>query len=208
MEHLSFLQDVEVAESHVPAGTYLFREHEGCGRIGFVVSGSVRVFKEHPSGRSITLYRLGAGDSCILSMTCALSHPIHQASAIVEDAAVLLMITTEEFRKLVARSSEARDYVFSLFASRLTDVLLLLEEVVFQRMDERLAALLLEHSARTGLATIDTTHERLADEAGTVREVVTRILGDFARRGAIEVQRGKIAILDKALLSGLHRSTR
>lgn len=208
MEDFPFLRDVNVTESRVPTGTYLFREHEGCGRIGFVLAGVVRVFKEHPSGRSITLYRLGAGDSCILSMTCALSHPIHQASAVVEEEASLLMITTEEFRNLVARSSEARDYVFSLFASRLTDVLLLLEEVVFHRMDERLAALLLEHSARAGSDTIDTTHERLADEAGTVREVVTRILRDFVQRGAIEVQRGKIVILDKKTLASLHRPYR
>mgnify|MGYP000848344143 CR=1 FL=1 len=208
MEHLAFLDDANVIESHVPAGTYLFREHEGCGRIGFVRSGTVRVFKEHPSGRSITLYRLGEGDSCILSMTCALSHPIHQATAIVEEDATLLMITTDEFRKLVARSAEARDYVFSLFASRLTDVLLLLEEVVFHRMDERLAALLLEHAARTGTSVIDTTHERLADEAGTVREVITRILRDFAQRGAIEVQRGKIVITNKSILASMHRGTR
>jgi CRP/FNR family transcriptional regulator len=208
MEDFPFLRDVNVTESRVPTGTYLFREHEGCGRIGFVLSGVVRVFKEHPSGRSITLYRLGAGDSCILSMTCALSHPIHQASAVVEEEASLLMITTEEFRNLVARSGDARDYVFSLFASRLTDVLLLLEEVVFHRMDERLAALLLEHSARAGSDTIDTTHERLADEAGTVREVVTRILRDFVQRGAIEVQRGKIVILDKKTLASLHRPYR
>ena len=194
---LSFLNDTPHTVQLMDKGSYMFRENEGCGRIGFVVEGSVKVLKEHQSGRAITLYRLSPGDSCILSMSCAMSNPIHQASAIVEEDATVITVTTDEFRKLMERSHDARDYVFSLFATRLTDVLMLLEEVVFQRMDERLAAILIENAARHNSDTVVATHEQLAEEAGTAREVVTRVLREFAANGWVEVGRGKVKILDR-----------
>lgn len=187
-------------------GAWVFREHEGCGRIGFVLEGSIKVFKEHTSGRSITLYRLGSGDSCILSMSCAMANPIHQASAIVEDDCRILTVTTDDFRKLMDRSAAARDYVFGLFASRLTDVLLLLEEVVFRRMDERLASILLEHAVRLGTNELHTTHEVLAEEAGTAREVVTRVLREFVASDLVHVRRGVITILDRKGLARIGRT--
>lgn len=204
-EAFHFLEGMSYSALQLPAGSYVFREHEGCGRIGFVVDGSIKVFKEHSSGRSITLYRLGAGDSCILSMSCAMSNPIHQASAIVEEATTVLTVTTADFHRLMETSTEARSYVFGLFAERLTDVLLLLEEVVFQRMDERLAAILLEGSARHHTNTIEITHEQLAEEAGTAREVVTRLLKEFAVQGWISLSRGKITVLDRGGLGSVRR---
>jgi CRP/FNR family transcriptional regulator len=103
------------------------------------------------------------------------------------------------------RSSEARDYVFGLFASRLTDVLLLLEEVVFRRMDERLASILLEHAVRRGSDEIHTTHEQLAEEAGTAREVVTRVLREFVSNGLVIVGRGVVTINDRKGLARIGR---
>ena len=198
----TFLPSDRVHRMDIPEGTYVFRENEGCGRIGFIVSGSIRVFKEHDSGKSITLYRIGPGDTCVLSMSCALSNPIHQASAVVEEEATVLTISTEDFRGLMDSSNEARDYVFSMFATRLTDVMILLEEIVFRRMDERLAGILIDNAARHHTNTVQATHEKLAEEAGTAREVVTRILRDFAARGWVELQRGSITITDrKGLLS-------
>ena len=202
-EELSFLSDTPHTVQVMEAGSYVFRENEGCGRIGFVIEGSIRVFKDHPSGRAITLYRLGAGDSCILSMSCAMSNPIHQASAMVDETATVVTVTTDEFRKLMERSNEAREYVFGLFATRLTDVLMLLEEVVFQRMDERLAAILIENAARHSSDTVHATHEQLAEEAGTAREVVTRVLREFVTNGWVEVGRGKVKILDRKGLSSI-----
>ena len=192
-----FLDGVATHRMKLEKGTYVFREHEGCGRIGFVLSGSIRVVKEHDSGRNITLYRIGPGDSCILSMSCALSNPIHQASAIVEENAEVLSVSTEDFRTLIERSHDARDYVFSIFATRLTDVMLLVEEIVFHRMDQRLAGILIENSARHHTDTVVATHEQLAEEAGTAREVVTRILRDFSARGLVEVHRGSVKITDR-----------
>ncbi|MBU3742661.1 MAG: Crp/Fnr family transcriptional regulator [Candidatus Kapabacteria bacterium] len=205
LDQFPFLADTPYTEMQLAKGAWLFREHEGCGRIGFVLDGTVKVFKEHASGRSITLYRLGAGDSCILSMSCAMANPIHQASAVVEDDCRILTVTTDDFRRLMERSAQARDYVFGLFASRLTDVLLLLEEVVFRRMDERLASILLEHAVRLGSDEIHTTHERLAEEAGTAREVVTRVLREFVSTGLVSVGRGVITILDRKGLAHIGR---
>lgn len=202
---LDFLQGTPFTTQLMTEGSYVFRENEGCGRIGFVISGSIRVFKEHQSGRAITLYRLEAGDSCILSMSCAMSNPIHQASAIVEEEATVITVTTDNFHRLMDGSHEARSYVFGLFATRLTDVLMLLEEVVFQRMDERLASILLENSARHNSAVVVATHEQLAEEAGTAREVVTRVLREFTSSGWVEVGRGKVTILDRGGLSSVRR---
>ncbi|MCX6141049.1 MAG: Crp/Fnr family transcriptional regulator [Candidatus Kapabacteria bacterium] len=192
-----FLKDVPTESQTLEKGTYVFRENEGCGRIGFVLSGSIRVVKEHTSGKNITLYRIGPGDSCILSMSCALSNPIHQASAIVEEDAEVITVGTGDFRSLLDRSNEAREYVFGLFATRLTDVMILVEEIVFHRMDERLAAALIDNAARHHTDTVVATHEQLAEETGTAREVVTRILRDFSARGWVEIHRGSVKILDK-----------
>ena len=201
-----FLRDTAYVVQTMPVGAYVFREHEGCGQVGFIVTGSIRVFKEHSSGRSIKLYSIGAGDSCILSMSCALSKPIHQASAIVEQETEILIISTSSFQKLMERSNAARDYVFGLFSARLTDVMLLIEEVVFHRMDERLANILLENSARNKSDTVQTTHERLAEEAGTAREVVTRVLRDFAENNLVAISRGQIKILNRHGLSKVSRN--
>ncbi|MCU0329809.1 MAG: Crp/Fnr family transcriptional regulator [Candidatus Kapabacteria bacterium] len=196
-----FLNDVETTLLSVPRGTWMFREDEGCGRLGFVESGVIRVFKDDPGGRQITLYRVGAGDSCILSLSCALTNPIHQASAIVEDDAVIRTITTDTFRRLMDTSSALREYVFGLFSKRLSDVMILVEEVVFHHMDSRLAGLLLEMATRNHSDVIIATHERLAEELGTVREVVTRILRDYAAKGWIQSGRGSITLLDRFALA-------
>lgn len=205
-EVFNFLNDVEHSQHSMPKGAFVFRENEGCGRIGFVLSGTIRVYKENPNGRSITLYRIGPGESCILSMTCVLSNPIQQASAVIEEDAEVITVPANEFRKLMEKSQEAKDYVFSLFATRLTDVLLLLDEVVFQRMDERLAAILLENSARHGSDEVLATHEQLAEDAGTAREVVTRVLREFSMNNWVAVSRGKVKILDRKGLSHVRRS--
>ncbi|MCO6466461.1 MAG: Crp/Fnr family transcriptional regulator [Bradyrhizobiaceae bacterium] len=197
----SFLKGTNAQLVYMPAGTWVFREHEGCGRVGFVRSGSIRVFKEHPSGRSITIYRLGKGDACTLSMSCALHSPIHQASAIVEEDAEVYTLGLEEFQHLLDKNREARDFVLESFAARLTDTMLLVEEVVFQKMDERLAAVLLEHGMRLQTSDIAITHEQLAEETGTAREVVTRLLHDFSQRGFVALSRGNVKITDRKALA-------
>lgn len=204
IEKLPFLRHSPTHLSSLSAGTPVFTEGSGCGKIGFVQSGVIRVFKLSETGREITLYRLEAGESCILSMSCALANPIHQASAVVEEEAEVITLTTNDFQALIDRSHEARNYLFSQFATRLSDVMLLIEEVVFKRMDERLAALLVEfaHSSEV----ITTTHEELAIELGTAREVISRTLKEFERQDLVRLSRGTITLPNKkALLQSVRR---
>jgi CRP/FNR family transcriptional regulator len=195
LDFLPFLRSSPVMVSEVKAGTSIFTEGSGCGKIGFVEQGVIRIFKLSETGREITLYRIGKGESCILSMSCALSHPIHQANAVVEEDATLLTLTTEDFQRLVERSHEARNYLFSQFASRLTDVMLLIEEIVFRRMDERLAERLAAMTQHTPL--VEKTHEELAAELGTAREVVSRTLKEFERAGFVQLSRGAVVVIDR-----------
>ena len=199
-EQFNFLQDVPHTHLLLKKGESVFSEGEGCGRLGFLISGIIKVFKESQTGKSMTLYRIGRGESCILSMSCALSNPIHQASAIVEEDAWAISLSPDAFRNLMATSQQARDYVFSQFAERLTDNMMLIEEVVFKRMDERVIDFLLQKH-RYCADTIKMTHEESATELGTAREVVSRLLKEFESLGLLQLSRGQITIINPKGLS-------
>jgi CRP/FNR family transcriptional regulator len=144
----------------------------------------------------MTLYRIGRGESCMLSMSCALSNPIHQASAMVEEDAWVITLRPDIFRRLMNDSEDARNYVFTQFALRMTDNMVLIEEVVFKR----LADTLIERS-QSGGEIIKMTHEELATELGTAREVISRLLKELELNGLVRLQRGSIEILDLKALS-------
>ena len=199
-EEFFFLRDVEHSVISMKKGEKVFTEGEGCGRLGFIISGIIKVFKDSPSGRSMTLYRIGRGESCMLSMSCALSNPIHQASAMVEEDAWVITLRPDIFRKLMNDSEIARNYVFTQFALRMTDNMMLIEEVVFKRMDQRLADMLIERS-QSGKEIIKMTHEELATELGTAREVISRLLKELELSGLVKLQRGSIEIVDVKALS-------
>lgn len=199
MATFPFLDTVHTDDRHLPAGTWIFREYQRCDAVGFIVSGAIRVLKEHEGGRRMTLYTLGPGDSCVLSMACALSNPIHQASAVAEGDTVVRTVSTETFHRLMANDAAARDYVFGLFAARLADVMALLDDIVFGRIDQRMAALLLERTDG-GRQRLVATHERLAEELGTAREVVSRCLRHLATQEAIVVGRGVVDVISPDLL--------
>ncbi|MFM6955050.1 MAG: Crp/Fnr family transcriptional regulator [Ignavibacteria bacterium] len=199
-EEFSFLQDVDHSVISMKKGENVFTEGEGCGRLGFIISGTIKVFKDSPSGRSMTLYRIRRGESCMLSMSCALSNPIHQASAMVEEDAWVITLRPDIFRKLMNDSEEARNYVFTQFALRMTDNMVLIEEVVFKRMDQRLTDTLITRS-HSGKDIIKMTHEELAIELGTAREVISRLLKELELSGLVRLQRGSIEIMDVKALS-------
>ena len=199
-EEFFFLRDVDHSVISMKKGEKVFTEGEGCGRLGFIISGIIKVYKDSPSGRSMTLYRIGRGESCMLSMSCALSNPIHQASAMVEEDAWVITLRPDIFRKLMNDSEDARNYVFTQFALRMTDNMMLIEEVVFKRMDQRLADTLIERS-QSGKEIIKMTHEELATELGTAREVISRLLKELELSGLVKLQRGSIEIVDVKALS-------
>lgn len=180
--------------ARIPAGQDVFLEGDRVESIALLMSGVVRVYKIGETGREITLYRFGNGESCILSANAILSQKTFPAIATVEKEAEAVMIPASIFRDWVKRYDPWREFVFDLLSERLSTVMAVVDEVVFQRMDRRVAALLL-HRSRT-LHPIRITHQEIAAELGSSREVISRILEDFSQKGWVEVGRGMVEILD------------
>jgi CRP/FNR family transcriptional regulator len=178
----------------LPAGTALFGAGSPCRQFPFVLRGSIRVSKVG-EGRELQLYRVGPGESCVLTSSCLVGSSDYPASGVVESDARLVVLSRHAFDVLMSRHAPFRRYVFSLFAERLADLMGLVEAVAFHRLDRRVAAALLGRGK-----TVSLTHQQLADEVGSVREMVTRVLKGFADAGWVQLGRGSIAITDAGAL--------
>ena len=184
----------EAQFTKIPVGQDVFVEGDRVDGIALLISGVVRVYKIGETGREITLYRFGLGQSCILTANAILSQRSFPAIATVEEDAEAVMIPAAVFRDWVRRYDLWREFVFDLLSDRLSTVMAIVDEVAFQRMDRRLASLLLNQAKLQNPTR--TTHQELAAELGSSREVISRILEDFSREGLIESRRGIIEILD------------
>ncbi len=201
---LPVLQDADLQLVHefqqvaflarIPAGQDVFLEGDRVDAIALLISGVVRVYKIGETGREITLYRFGNGESCILTANAILSQKTFPAIATVEKEAEAVMIPAGIFRDWVKRYDPWREFVFDLLSERLSTVMAVVDEVVFQRMDRRVASWLLSRSQTSN--PIQTTHQAIAAELGSSREVISRILEDFSQKGWVEVGRGTVEILD------------
>jgi CRP/FNR family transcriptional regulator len=180
--------------ARIPAGKDVFAEGDRVEAIALLISGVVRVYKIGETGREITLYRFGLGESCILTANAILSQQSFPAIATVEQEAEAVMIPADTFRDWVRRYDLWRGFVFDLLSQRLSSVMAIVDEVAFRRMDARLASFLLERSRTRN--PINITHQEIASELGSSREVISRILEDFASQGLIRSTRGMIEILN------------
>jgi CRP/FNR family transcriptional regulator len=180
--------------ARIPSGRDVFVEGDRADAIALLISGVVRVYKIGETGREITLYRFGHGESCILTANAILSQQSFPAIATVEQEAEAVMIPAEAFRDWVRRYDLWREYVFDLFSQRLSLVMAVVDEVVFRRMDTRLAAFLLNRSRLQNPLRI--THQEIAAELGSSREVISRLIEDFGSEGIVNAGRGTIEILD------------
>lgn len=185
----------------LPAGTTVFADGDACQAFLLVLEGCVRVQKVAETGREIVLYRVEPGQTCVLTTTCLLSQGVYGAEGVTETAVAGMALPPAAFQELMATSAAFRAFVFAAYATRVSDLLLLIEEVAFGRIDQRLAAVLLER-AGTGDA-VAATHHDLAVELGTAREVVSRQLKDFERRGLVALARGRVTLRDRAGVSAL-----
>ncbi|AWB08664.1 Crp/Fnr family transcriptional regulator (plasmid) [Azospirillum humicireducens] len=190
---------------NVPRGTVLFRAGDRCHTFMMVLDGTVRVQMASETGREIVLYRVSRGETCIVTTACLLTDNPYSAEAVAETDIDAVAVAAGPFHDLVARSAAFRDFVFASFGNRLTGMMMLIEEVAFGRVDLRLARFLADR--RDGAGGLDITHQTLAVELGTVREVVSRQLKEFERRGFVALSRGRIQVLDAAALLDLSRST-
>jgi CRP/FNR family transcriptional regulator len=182
-------------EVHAPAGSVLFDERQPCAGFPLVLEGDIRVTKAAPSGRGILLYRVGPGEGCILSGGCLLGNSSYSATGVAETDVTLLRIPPPLFQKLMMQSEPFRRFVFGMYGERLSEVMELVEAVAFQRLDARLAQLLIRRGP-----VVQATHQSLADELGSVREIVSRLLRSFEERGWVRLERERVTLLDlKAL---------
>ena len=185
---------------HAPAGSILFDAKQPCRGFPLLLDGSVRVTKSAPSGREILLYRVEPGQGCILSGGCLLGHADYSATGIAEQDVTLVSIPPGLFQELLLQSEPFRKFVFGMYGDRLAEVMELVEEVAFRRLDMRLAQLLIRRGP-----VLEDTHQRLADELGSVREIVSRLLRGFESRGWVKLERERITVLDPKSLSALAR---
>ena len=177
----------------LPAGSQIFAEHQPCQGFPLVVEGSIKVLKQAPSGRELLLYRVRPGGSCIITSSCLLGHTDYNARGIAESSLTLLAVPVPLFSRLMREHTPFRDFVFHLFAERISELMQLVEEVAFARLDQRLAKALLAREA----ATLNLTHQQLADELGSVREIVSRLLKGFAAQGLVSLGREQVKITDR-----------
>jgi CRP/FNR family transcriptional regulator len=185
-----------------PAGTVLFDASQPCRGFPLVLEGAVRVSKFAPNGREILLYRVEPGQGCVLSGGCLLEHTDYTARGIAEQDVTLLSVPPPVFNELVLELEPFRRFVFGMYGERLSEVMELVEEVAFRRLDERLAQLLVRRGP-----VLEATHQKLADELGSVREIVSRLLRTFEERGWVKLERERITVLDPRALAGLLRGT-
>lgn len=178
----------------IPSGRDIFVEGDEVDGIALMMSGVVRVYKLGETGREITLYRFGEGESCVITANAILNQQDFPAIAQVEQDAEAVMIPAEVFSNWVKQYDPWRDFVFSLVSDRLASVMEIVDEVAFQRMDRRVASFLLNRSKIQNPILI--THQEIANEIGSSREVISRLLQDFSNRDLVRLSRGEIQILD------------
>jgi len=185
----------------LPAQTTIFAPGLPAENFLLLLDGTVRVQQVSAGGREIVLYRVAAGESCIMTTACLLSQDTYNAEGITETPVQAVAVPRAAFDELMARSAEFRRFVFTDYSSRITDLLHVVEEVAFERIDKRLAQKLRELADAEGR--LSATHQDLAVELGTAREVISRHLKEFQRRGWLELTRGQIHLTDRAALGQL-----
>jgi CRP/FNR family transcriptional regulator len=179
-------------------GDLLFSEGDASSEFAAVGVGSIRVFRIGATGREITLYHVRSQESSLVSMLAVLLGRPVIATGQAEVATEAVLLPAMTLRELVISSDSMRRYIFETVTRGLVEVTSLLEDVAFRTMERRLAALLLQHFATADV--ISMRHEDIAAELGTAREVVSRLLENYERRGAINLSRGRVEMRDEAVL--------
>jgi CRP/FNR family transcriptional regulator len=180
-----------VTVTRLPAGTPVFRPTDACPGFPIVLDGRVRVTRTLDNGRELLLYDVESGESCVMSTGCMVGNHAYGAHGQCVTDVELALLPRALFDRLLAEHAPFRNEVFALFADRLARLMELVEEVGFQRLDQRLAAMLLGKGQR-----ITTSHEQLAQALGASRESVSRQLKHFEERGFVRLGRGAVEILD------------
>ena len=175
----------------IPKNTQLFYQGDKCQSILFLTKGTARVYRQHESGKEITLYYLQPFEQCNVNLSGALSNVLAIGSAITEDEVEGYYIDSDIIKELFFKEEAFREYVLELFASRLDSMANLVEDLRFKKIDERL----LEWLETQNITTITVTHDSIASHLGTSREIISRILKVFEGQGIVKLSRGKIELV-------------
>ena len=186
-----------LAPLQVPAGTVLFSENSPCQGFPLVLAGEIKVSRSSGDGRSLELYRVVPGELCLVSSACLFRSQPLSARGVTTKASSLILVPPDIFQRWI-EAQHFRNEVLGLFAERMADLTSLVDAVAFHKLDRRLAAALLGHGQQLAI-----THQTLADELGTVREIVTRLLRRFEREGWVTLGREQIQITNGPALRAL-----
>ncbi len=185
----------------VPEGTQIFAPGKTADNLWLLLQGTVRVQQKSETGRDVFLYRVHAGESCVLTTACMLAFEDYSAEGTAETDVTAVSIPRKTFDDLVAKSRVFREFVFKAYSRRITDLFTLIDDIVFRRLDVRLASRLLELADANNV--VHATHAALATELGTAREVISRTLQEFNRRSWIEQSRGEVRLTARESLERL-----
>ena len=198
----ALLKNVEEMATPIqaPCGLRLFGDGSPCANYPLLLEGTVRISKPSPDGHELLLYFLKPGESCVITVAALLGETSFPAAGTADTPLSLLGVPRAVFLEMILECPAFRVFVFNSFSQRMAHLMALVDDVAFRRVDQRLASrLLLQRQPDT------TTHQMLADELGTSREVVSRILEAFQQAGMIRLGRKRIEILDRVALDRLQR---
>lgn len=190
-----------IYKKEFPKGTIIHSGSQDCTGLFLVESGAVRAYILSEDGKEITLYRLLSRDICMFSASCVMNNISFELFMETIADTTIYVIPPDIFKTLKNNSLPVADYISKLMASRVSDMVWVIEQIVFKSFDKRLAAFLLEMSAIENSSTLSTTHEQIAKNLGTAREVVSRMLKYFESNNLVELNRGTVKIID---LDGLY----
>jgi len=194
----------QAVDVHVPSGTTIFDIGDPCRQFIAVAEGSVRVDLLTSTGRTILLYRLSAGDTCTMTSACLLGDSLYSATAVAETDVKAQILSTDQFKSLIVSDTEFQTFVFKGLYGRLSNLMTKVAEGAFTSIDARLATRLLDIADAQD--TIRTTHDQLATDIGSAREVISRKLLGLERDGLLERGRGEIKLIDRSQLQKLSSS--
>ncbi len=206
-DKLTLRQQKDISESLfsriVKKGDVLYGGGADCTGLLLVKSGQLRAFILSDEGREITVYRLFERDMCLFSASCILRSIQFDVTVTAEKDTELWIISADIYKKIMEKSAAVANYTNEIMASRFSEVMWLLEQVMWKSMDKRVAAFLLEEAAIEDTDRLNMTHESIANHLGTHREVITRMLRYFQREGMVSLTRGSVEITDRAKLEEL-----
>ena len=181
---------------HYKKGTIIHGSGNTCLGMLLILKGGIRVYLLSEEGREVTLFRLGQGECCVLSASCVITQITFDTQMVAEEDCTFLVIHSGVFEKLAEENIYVKCFSYQIATERFSSVIRVMQQILFEKFDRRLAGFLLQEYERTGSRQISMTHEQIAAQVSSAREVVARTLKRFASAGLVEMKRGRLLLKD------------